>query len=309
MDPQPSPEELVIRAERALTVRGAIARLPDAQRDAATAFYLQDRTQAETAEVLATRTYEPAGRHVWSRDGPQRSRGRRLWRRIHARRRALSRPESPNGQSSALNSRHRWGRLHPPHHRTCGRFGAVGSSRGALVRTRSAIYQLNQLVGSGAVLRGRRPMRSCVERRHVRPPPFATRGRAGRAANRRDRIPSKDVRDVVAGWRHQGRSRHVRPVRRARRRSVRHPRRFVRGTCSQSKLCGAPPDSVLRVPAKRVSRAAAGWTATPSTRPSPTPRRDRCGGTPIGAHQGIAHPLGAVAIELESAATLNRRAA
>jgi len=48
----PSPEELVLRAERALAVRAAIARLPDAQRDAATTFYLEGLTQAEAAHAL-----------------------------------------------------------------------------------------------------------------------------------------------------------------------------------------------------------------------------------------------------------------
>lgn len=50
----PTPEDLVLLAERALAVRAAIARLPDSQRDAATSFYLEGLTQAEAAETLGT---------------------------------------------------------------------------------------------------------------------------------------------------------------------------------------------------------------------------------------------------------------
>ena len=53
-DTEPSPDELVIRAEQALAVRGAVGQLPGAQRDAVAAYYLESRTQAETADLLGT---------------------------------------------------------------------------------------------------------------------------------------------------------------------------------------------------------------------------------------------------------------
>ncbi len=46
------PDELVLRAEQALSVRNAVDRLPAAQRDAVAAYYLDDRTPAEAAAVL-----------------------------------------------------------------------------------------------------------------------------------------------------------------------------------------------------------------------------------------------------------------
>jgi RNA polymerase sigma factor (sigma-70 family) len=51
-DPDPSPEELAVRAEAAASVRHAIGGLPDAQRDAVELFYLRDHTYAEVARAL-----------------------------------------------------------------------------------------------------------------------------------------------------------------------------------------------------------------------------------------------------------------
>jgi len=53
-DTEPSPDELVIIAEQALTVQAAVGQLPDGQRSAVAAYYLESRTQAETAELLGT---------------------------------------------------------------------------------------------------------------------------------------------------------------------------------------------------------------------------------------------------------------
>jgi RNA polymerase sigma factor (sigma-70 family) len=50
--PQATPEDEVVRAEAAEAVRRAVAELPAGQRDAATLFYLDDRSYREVAEEL-----------------------------------------------------------------------------------------------------------------------------------------------------------------------------------------------------------------------------------------------------------------
>lgn len=46
------PDEVAVRAEVTATIRRAVARLPDGQRDAVQLFYLEDRTHREVAEAL-----------------------------------------------------------------------------------------------------------------------------------------------------------------------------------------------------------------------------------------------------------------
>ena len=94
-------------------------------------------------------------------------------------------------------------------------------------------------------------------------------------------------------------------------------------SCS-STTCACPPTpSSARIPTRPCGSCSPGSTrsaswpppaasaspATPSTRPPPTPGSAQVWDVPIGAHQGIAHPLAQIKVELELAKLMLQKAA